>query len=152
MSNNEPSNGMTSSRPYLLRAMYDWISDNGLTPHVLVDATQPGVRVPPQTVKDGQVVLNIAMRAVAHLDLGNADVQFQARFGGVSQSVSFPVSAVVAVYARENGQGMMFSAEEEGSAPPSEDFGDQPSAGGPAADEAGGDKPRRGAPHLRVIK
>lgn len=142
---------MTSSRPYLLRAMYDWISDNGLTPHVLVDATQPGVQVPPQTVNDGQVVLNIAMRAVAHLDLGDQRIQFQARFGGVSQSVSFPVSAVVAVYARENGQGMMFSADDESSAAEADAPTEAPSSES-GGDDAGGDKPRRGAPHLRVIK
>ena len=103
---------MTSSRPYLLRAMYDWISDNGLTPHLLVDATRPGVQVPPQSVKDGQVVLNVAMRAVANLDLGDDRIRFQARFGGVSQAVVCPIGAVLAIYARENGQGMMFSADD----------------------------------------
>ena len=147
MSSNEPTNGMTSSRPYLLRAMYDWISDNGLTPHVLLDATVAGVQVPPHTVKDGQVVLNIAMRAVAHLDLGDQRVHFQARFGGVSQAVSFPVSAVLAIYARENGQGMMFSAQDEAEVPDS-----APEVDESAEDGSGPGKPRRGAPHLRVIK
>lgn len=97
---------MTSQRPYLLRALYEWVVDNGMTPHVLVNATVPGVRVPSHTVKDGQVVLNIADRAVGHLQLGNDAITFSARFGGVSQSVRIPLEAVIAVYARETGQGM----------------------------------------------
>ena len=75
---------MTSNRPYLLRAIYDWITDNNLTPYVLVDAAREGVRVPPQVIKNGQVVLNLAMRAVANLDLGNDWITFQARFSGVN--------------------------------------------------------------------
>lgn len=143
---------MNSNRPYLLRAIYDWITDNNLTPYVLVDAVYPGVRVPPQVIKNGQVVLNLAMRAVANLELGNEWISFQARFSGVSQQIQIPVAAVLALYAQENGQGMMFPAEEDGmaSAPAS------PAAADKVEDEApppdGGDKPRRGAPHLRVIK
>ena len=143
---------MSSNRPYLLRAIYDWISDNNLTPYVLVDAGFAGVRVPPQVIKNGQVVLNLAMRAVSNLDLGNEWISFQARFSGVSQAIHIPVQAVLALYAQENGQGMMFPAEEDGiaSAPAS------PAAADKVEDEApppdGGDKPRRGAPHLRVIK
>ena len=97
---------MTSHRPYLLRALYEWISDNGMTPHLLVDATRPGVRVPAHTVNDGKVVLNIAARAVAHLSMDNDAVAFTARFAGVSHAVIVPVSAVLAIYAREIGQGM----------------------------------------------
>lgn len=143
---------MSSNRPYLLRAIYDWISDNNLTPYVLVDAGFAGVRVPPQVVKNGQVVLNLAMRAVANLDLGNEWISFQARFSGVSQTIQIPVLAVLALYAQENGQGMMFPADEEGgdTPPPSTpEPDDAPPA--PGADE-GSDKPRRGAPHLRVVK
>ena len=151
MSTNETVS-MSSNRPYLLRAIYDWISDNDLTPYVLVDAGVAGVRVPPQVVKNGQVVLNLAMRAVANLDLGNDWISFQARFSGVSQSIQIPVQAVLALYAQENGQGMMFPADEEG--------GDAPPPSGPESDETpakqsaddGGDKPKRGAPHLRVVK
>jgi stringent starvation protein B len=143
---------MTSNRPYLLRAIYDWISDNNLTPYVLVDAGFAGVRVPPQVVKNGQVVLNLAMRAVANLDLGNEWISFQARFSGVSQTIQIPVLAVLALYAQENGQGMMFPAEEEGGdvPPPSAPEPDhaEPASGA----DAGGDKPKRGAPHLRVVK
>ena len=97
---------MTSHRPYLLRALYEWIADNGLTPHLLVDATRPGVQVPPHAVQDGRVVLNIADRAVAGLEMDNEQIRFSARFGGVSQAVRVPVGAVLAIYARENGQGM----------------------------------------------
>ncbi len=103
---------MTSSRPYLIRALYQWILDNEQTPHLLVDAIAEGVSVPERYVQDGRIVLNIAPRAVNVLDLGNEDISFEARFGGVSSSVVFPVSAVVAIYARENGQGMMFGQED----------------------------------------
>ncbi len=142
---------MTSNRPYLLRAIYDWISDNHFTPYVLVDAGVEGVRVPPQAVKDGQVVLNLAMQAVADLDLGNEWIGFKARFGGVSQSVGFPVQAVLAIYAQENGQGMMFAEDDHGGTPPPET--PPPGDGGDDKPPARGDKPpKRGAPHLRVIK
>lgn len=139
---------MSSNRPYLLRAIYDWISDNQLTPYMLVDASREGVRVPPQVVKDGQVVLNLAMRAVANLDLGNEWISFQARFSGVSHSIHIPVQAVLALYAQENGQGMMFPAEEGGDPPPAPDH--TPPA--PPADASGDKPPRRGGSHLRVIK
>jgi stringent starvation protein B len=153
VSADDTSHGMTSNRPYLLRAVYDWVCDNNLTPYVLVDAMREGVRVPPQVIKDGQVVLNIAMQAVANLDLGNDNIRFSARFSGVSQNIIIPVQAVLAIYAQENGQGMMFPAGEEDDA--------QPPPTGPGTDgdddnakpsTEDGDKPRRGAPHLRVIK
>ncbi len=150
MSNNDQHVPMSSNRPYLLRAIYDWITDNNLTPYVLVDAAREGVRVPPQVVKNGQVVLNLAMRAVANLDLGNEWISFQARFSGVSQSILIPVQAVLALYAQENGQGMMFPADEGGDTPPPspEPPNDMP----PSDGEDAGDKPRRGAPFLRVVK
>ncbi|WP_254063437.1 ClpXP protease specificity-enhancing factor [Rhodanobacter sp. L36] len=149
MSTNE-STSMSSNRPYLLRAIYDWISDNNLTPYVLVDAGFEGVRVPPQVIKNGQVVLNLAMRAVANLDLGNEWISFQARFSGVSQAIHIPVQSVLALYAQENGQGMMFPADESGDTPPSpaSEPGDEP----PPRNDGGGDKPKRGAPFLRVVK
>lgn len=110
---------MTSSRPYLIRALYQWITDNELTPHLVVDADAPGARLPGGTAQDGKIVLNIAPPAVRGLELGNEEVTFDARFGGVSQRVVVPVGAILAVYARENGHGMMFSPEEttEGSKP-----------------------------------
>ncbi|MGD3046761.1 ClpXP protease specificity-enhancing factor SspB, partial [Xanthomonas oryzae] len=89
---------MTSHRPYLLRALVEWINDNGMTPHVLVDAGLPGVQVPASAVKDGRVVLNIAERAVVGLQVDNESVSFTARFGGVSHPVMVPMAAVLAVY------------------------------------------------------
>jgi stringent starvation protein B len=128
--------GMSSNRPYLLRAIHEWISDNGLTPYLLVDASVTGVRVPPQAVKDGRIVLNIASRAVAQLELGKEWVRFMARFSGVSQSVEVPLGAVLAIYAQENGQGMMFPADGAPTSPPTQPQPDLPRKGG----------------HLRVVK
>ena len=133
---------MSSNRPYLLRALYQWIGDNSMTPYLLVDASREGVLVPPSTIKDGRVVLNIAARAVAGLDLGNREVRFKARFGGISQNVVVPVAAVLAIYAQETGQGMMLPEDGAGTLP----------AEGPADDpEPPGEGPRRGG-HLRVVK
>ena len=151
---------MSSNRPYLLRAVADWISDNGLTPYLLVDAAVAGVRVPPHTVREGRVVLNIATRAVAQLELGNDAVRFMARFSGASHHVVVPVQAVLAVYAQENGQGMMFEPEPGQSA---DEAGTPAAANGDglaAADTAttpgvseDGEPPRpKGPPRLRVIK
>ncbi len=135
---------MTSHRPYLLRALYEWIADNGMTPHLLVDAGQAGVKVPAHTIKDGKVVLNIAARAVAALELGNEAVRFTARFGGVSHPVSVPVAAVLAIYARETGQGMALPEDTTASGP--EDEPPTPSTDG---DEPA--PPKRGG-HLRIVK
>lgn len=166
---------MTSNRPYLLRAVYEWICDNGLTPHIVVDAGKPGVQVPPQAVSEGRVVLNLAPRAVGHLDMGNDVITLTARFGGVSQSVSVPVAAVQAIYARENGQGMLLAEDAPGTAVPvtgtpaaepakAPALQSVPTAGlqdasaesgdtHPAADGSDPDKPRpKGKPTLRVIK
>ncbi|ODS63513.1 MULTISPECIES: ClpXP protease specificity-enhancing factor [unclassified Arenimonas] len=134
---------MGSNRPYLLRALNEWINDNGMTPHLLVDATSEGVQVPASSVKDGRVVLNIAPRAVAQLHIDNQGVGFLARFGGVSQSVYVPVSAVLAIYAQETGQGMMLPDDGSGEA----GEGPEPPAG---PDGGGGEPPRRS--HLRVVK
>lgn len=148
---------MTSNRPYLLRAVYDWIGDNGLTPYILVDATRPGVLVPAHTVREGKVVLNLAMRAVANLELGNDRVRCLARFGGVSHTIDVPVDAIMAVYAHENGQGMMFPREEGATAAVDSANGmrieetqgnDTPSL--PAAESS--EPPPKGPPKLRVIK
>lgn len=103
---------MTARRPYMLRAFYDWLVDNDLTPHLVVDATMPGVRVPVEFIQDGQIILNIAPRAVGNLELGNDAITFHARFSGRPHSVIVPVYAVQAIYARENGAGTMFEPEE----------------------------------------
>ncbi|WP_336238904.1 ClpXP protease specificity-enhancing factor [Enterobacter chuandaensis] len=102
---------LTPRRPYLLRAFYEWLLDNQLTPHLVVDVTLPGVLVPMEYARDGQIVLNIAPRAVGNLELANDEVRFNARFGGVPRQVSVPLAAVLAIYARENGAGTMFEPE-----------------------------------------
>ena len=104
---------MTPSRPYLVRAIYEWLVNNNATPYLLVDATQANVRVPTQHVKDGKIVLNIAPHAVKDLFIRNEGISFSARFGGVPMMVSAPMAAVSAIYARENGQGMFFDNAEE---------------------------------------
>lgn len=103
---------MTPRRPYMLRAYYDWLVDNDLTPHLVVAAMLPGVRVPEEFIQDGQIILNIAPRAVGNLELGNEAITFNARFGGRPHSVIVPLYAVQAIYARENGAGTMFEPEE----------------------------------------
>ena len=153
---------MTSQRPYLLRAIYEWIVDNGMTPHVLVDASLPGVRVPAHAVKDGRIVLNIAERAVGHLQMGNEALTFSARFAGVSQSVVVPMYAVIAVYSRETGQGMAmpdedFAEPEAGEAPAPVDaqileLVDGDADAPPPDDGPGSPRPPRRGGHLRVVK
>lgn len=103
---------LTPTRPYLARAIYEWICDNQLTPYLLVDATQPHTEVPQQFVKDGQIVLNIVPHAVHQLLISNDAITFSARFGGVSKDIYVPIQAVLGMYARENGQGLFFDPEE----------------------------------------
>ncbi len=109
---------MTPSRPYLIRALYEWIEDNALTPHILVDAAFAGTEVPLQYVENDRIVLNISARAVGNLSMSNDRVEFQARFGGTPTQVSVPVPAVLAIYARENGKGMVFGPEDGDEPPP----------------------------------
>lgn len=150
---------MSSHRPYLLRALYEWIVDNGMTPHVLVDAGMPGVRVPRHAVKDGRIVLNIAERAVGGLRMENDALRFSARFGGVSQTVVVPMPAVIAVYARETGQGMALPDEPRGDATPMDSAGEStpdsdlppPDDSGPGGPPAPSEPPKRGG-HLRIVK
>jgi stringent starvation protein B len=110
---------MIPLKPYLVRAVYEWLVDNDFTPYLLVDAEAPAVDVPRQYVQEGRIVLNLRPQAVQHLDMNNRAVTFSARFGGAPTSVYIPVSAVMALYARENGQGMVFDQEEgPGGEPP----------------------------------
>ena len=104
---------MTPNRPYIIRALYEWITDNQLTAHLLINAGVPGVEVPERAIQKNKVVLNIDPGAVDNLDLGNEWLFFNTRFAGVKESIRIPVEAVIAVYARENGQGMMFAQDEE---------------------------------------
>jgi stringent starvation protein B len=103
---------MTPNRPYLIRALYEWILDNQMTPHLLVDATKPDAVLPAQFIQDGKIVLNISPSAVRGLVLGNERISFNARFGGVAMDVAVPAEAVMGIYARENGRGMLFPDEE----------------------------------------
>ena len=130
---------MTSNRPYLIRAIFQWICDNGLTPHLLVDAGYPGVLVPQDYVQDGHITLNVAPRAVAQLQLDDELISFSARFAGIPQQLSVPPLAVLAIYARENGQGMAFD--------PSPHPDPEPTP--PRTDKAGTET---GRSHLKVIK
>lgn len=104
---------MTSRRPYMLRALYHWLIDNDLTPHVVVNTTLANVLVPQQFIRDGEIVLNIAPHAVGDIDISNQHIQFKARFGGKIEIISVPISAIIAIYARENGAGMMLDAEDD---------------------------------------
>lgn len=108
----------TSRRPYLLRAMHEWITDNMQTPYIVVDANEEGVEVPREHVQDGKIILNVSYSAANVLELGNEWVMFQARFSGVSQSIAVPVFAVLAIYSSETGQGLIFEDEDEISPPP----------------------------------
>ena len=130
------SEEMTSNRPYLLRALYEWIGDNQMTPHILVDAGAPGVEVPRQAVQKGKVILNIDPAAVRELNLGNEWLTFSARFSGRSSNVVVPVEAVLAIYAKENGQGMMFAQDDDAPPPDGDDDTPRPSK----------------RPHLKVVK
>ena len=107
----------TSTRPYLLRALHDWCSDNGYTPYIAVHVAA-GVQVPMEYVKNNEIVLNIGFDATSGLQLGNEFVEFKARFGGMAREIKVPVDHVVAIYARENGQGMAFPMPTEGGAKP----------------------------------
>ena len=109
----EEQNSPSSSRPYLLRGFYEWIVDNGYTPHILVDARQQGVKVPTDSIVNGQIVLNITGAAVQRLTLDNDAVRFGARFAGVHWEIVVPVAAVMAIYARENGRGITFSDDDQ---------------------------------------
>lgn len=104
---------MTSSKPYLMRAIHEWIVDNGYTPYVLVDAVFSGANVPQQHVNENKIILNVSPRATEGLTISNELVEFNARFSGSSTYVSFPPAAVLAIYARENGQGMIFEKEDD---------------------------------------
>ncbi len=127
---------MISNRPYLIRAIYEWLIDDGQTPHLLVDAEREGVEVPQQHIQDGKIILNIVPSAVTNLELGNEWISFSARFGGKNCDILLPPSAVLAIYSRENGQGLAFAD------------GD-PEVEPPPAQEGGGDSAR---PKLRVVK
>ncbi len=135
-----PESSIRPKRPYLLRAMHQWMTDSGHTPHIIVDIERSGVEVPRAYAKDGKIVLNVSFNAAQRLHLGDEWVELDARFSGVSQHVRFPVSAVLGIYARETGEGMVFSEHDMGP--------DSPSPRPTNAPEEGG----RGRPQLKVVK
>lgn len=135
---------MHSRRPYLIRALYEWLVDSGELPHLLVDAGMPAVELPEAYVQDGRIVLNVSPSAVQALNLGNDEISFSARFGGTPRLVRFPPAAVIAIYGRDSGQGMMFGPEDESDPQSSPDNKPPPGDGGGA--------PKTGKPSLKVIK
>ncbi len=144
--------GLTSRRPYLLRAMHEWITDNNQTPHIVVDASLEAVEVPRQYVQAGKIVLNVSLSATSGLALGNEFVCFQARFGGATYRVNVPIAAVLGIYARETGQGMIFSEADISPTPPAPPTSPTspdraPSSVQPLKPKGGGDRPK-----LKVVK
>lgn len=131
------SNPSRSKRPYLIRAMHEWMGDNGHTPHIVVDARVDGVNVPREHVKDGKIILNISDTAAHNLKLTNSAVSFRARFSGVPFDVWVPMQSVLGIYARETGQGMIFSHDA--------DTADQ------KVRDTEADSPRS-RPHLKLVK
>jgi len=107
-----------SKRPYLIRAMHEWMADNGHTPHIVIDTSVDGVAVPPEHIKDGKIILNISYSAAHNLKLTKLGVSFRARFSGVPFDVWVPIASVVGIYAKETGQGMIFSPGTEQPEPP----------------------------------
>jgi len=163
-----------STKPYLLRALYEWCTDNGFTPHIAVRVDNQ-TRVPRQFVRDGEIVLNISFEATSQLQMGNDTIEFNARFSGKSHKIEVPVANVLAIYARENGQGMAFQVEATGGGAddvlPSERdeheeaeaaadaSHDEPVAGdgaasspSPSPEKGGDDGAKGGRGHLKIVK
>jgi stringent starvation protein B len=132
---------MTSNKPYLIRALYEWLVDNDATPYIMVNTDHPQVDIPQGIEKDGQVVLNIATRAVQGLEMTNDYISFSARFGGVSRSLYIPVQSVMAIYSMEDGEGMMFADDTSHSQATEE-----------VADSKPQDKDKPSAPGLKIVK
>lgn len=133
---------MKSSRPYLIRALYEWIVDNDCTPHILVASEYPNTKVPAGYARDGQIVLNVSPNAVRYLEMDNDAVSFEGRFGGTPQRLYIPIAAVLAIYARENSQGMFFDADE---------FDEEPISPETPPDEPPPTRPTS-RPALKVVK
>ena len=133
---------MIPSRPYLLRAIYEWLIDNQLTPYIIVDAMMPDVEVPERFIEDGKIVLNIEPQAVGRLRMGNSAIEFDARFSGIAYHIFIPVLAVKAIYAFENGRGMVFNDEEM----------DGGGDGGSPPPTTSSTLVRKGRPTLKIVK
>ena len=143
---------MTSHRPYLVRALNEWILENNCTPYILVNAFETGVLVPQNFVKDGQIVLNISPVAVQGLMITNEGIEFNGRFGGIPTRVYAPTAAILGIYAKENGLGMIFEVESNTSPRPEPPTDRKPRAAPKAAPGTGKSKESGGRPSLRVVK
>ena len=135
----------SSQRPYLVRAMHEWMTDTGRTPHLVIDVTVSGVRAPAEHAKDGKIILNCSYSATKGLVLGNDEIEFEARFGGKPHQIRAPMESVLGIYARESGEGMLFPDPAEGErtqtgSESNDDDGPEPPPDGP------------GRSHLRVVK
>lgn len=138
---------MTPNQPYLLRAFYEWIVDNNFTPYIVVDAHYAGTQVPQEFVQEGQIVLNVSPASTGQLHLGLAEITFNARFGGVPRNIVVPCPAVLAIYAKENGAGTVFTIEENmGSGESAEEGSIQ------SQPKKTDEKPKKGKPTLTVVK
>lgn len=151
MTTDIPKSEMTPEQPYLLRAIYEWIVDNDMTPYLLVDASQEGVEVPTEHLNDEQqIILNVSPSATSELLMSNECITFNARFSGQAMTIMLPSASVLAIYSKENGQGMWFN--DRSSPPP-----DSPSGNKPAGVNAPRGKPPKGKPEskrpqLKVVK
>lgn len=134
---------MTSTKPYLIRAIYEWLLDNSLTPYLMVDVDHEGVKVPEDQVEDGQIILDLSPDVIRSLEMTNKAVEFYAQFSRVKHHLYIPVSAVVALYAYENGRGMVFTDEH-----------DEDDDSGTIGDSPGDtqDQKKKGPPHLKIVK
>lgn len=119
---------MTSHRPYMVRALHEWILDNGCTPYILVNTFAKNVQVPQDYVKDGQIILNISPSAIQNLLISNDGIEFDGRFGGIPTQIYVPIASIMGVYAKENGQGMMFESDNSMPEPPTPVTPDEPSS------------------------
>lgn len=145
---------MTSNKPYLIGAFYDWISDNDLTPYIVVDVSVYGVEVPMAYVNDGQIVLNISSSAIGSIVMGETAIEFSARFGGKLEHLVAPYGAIAAIYAQENGAGTSLPIEhpEVEEAPAKSSLGVVEKGNNEESVEQPSDKPAKGRPSLKVIK
>jgi stringent starvation protein B len=141
----------TSTKPYLLRALYEWCVDNGYTPYISV-VVEAGTRVPPEYVRNGEIVLNVGPLAANRLKLGNEHVEFSARFGGVAKELSIPIGQVSAIYARENGHGMSFEIEKKTGWEASGQALASGTSGKSSDEDPEPPAPPAGRPSLRVVK
>ncbi|MAF84006.1 MAG: ClpXP protease specificity-enhancing factor [Gammaproteobacteria bacterium] len=134
-----------SQRPYLVRALHEWMTDNGKTPHLVLDATVSGLQVPPEHIQDGKIVLNCSYSATRNLVLGNDDIEFETRFNGKAHLIRAPMESVLGIYARETGEGMLFAEQDaEGNQPTPPAAGDDDNPEPPPAGP--------GRARLRIVK